>query len=51
MSLPIVINSLADEDLVEARGYYESRRAGLGDGFLEQVRAALTLIRAWFKPG
>lgn len=34
MSLPLVINPLAEMDLAEARDWYEHRRTGLGDEFL-----------------
>ncbi|MBY0228444.1 MAG: type II toxin-antitoxin system RelE/ParE family toxin [Gemmataceae bacterium] len=44
MSLPIVINPIAGEDLDEAQGYYESRRAGLGDDSVERVNETLARI-------
>ena len=44
MSLPIVINPVADEDLDAAQAYYEGQRAGLGDDFVERVRETMTRI-------
>lgn len=40
MSLPIVINPLAADDLDEIRTHYEGLRAGLGDDFMDRVRDA-----------
>ena len=37
MSLPIVLRPEAQRDLLEARDWYEQRRAGLGEAFAERV--------------
>jgi plasmid stabilization system protein ParE len=43
---PPVLRPAAAADVEEAWRWYEARRAGLGDEFLEAVRAALESIRA-----
>jgi plasmid stabilization system protein ParE len=45
MSLPIVINPVAEEDLAEAQRFYNGRRPGLGADFLLCVEEALDAIR------
>ncbi len=47
MSLPVVVNPLAEEDIEEARAYYEARRVGLGDDFMERMREAVSHISAF----
>ncbi len=42
----MIIRPEAEADLADARAYYESRRAGLGDEFLRAVRAALVRIES-----
>ena len=44
MSLPLVFRPEVQEDLDEAWAWYEKQRAGLGDEFLEEVRATLHRI-------
>lgn len=45
MSLPRVVNPLAEADLDEARAWYEAQRPGLGDAFLENVEEAFDRLR------
>lgn len=45
MSRAFIIRPEAEEDLAEARRWYEGRREGLGDEFLEQVDAAFERVR------
>ena len=45
MSLPIVLRAEAQTDLLEARGWYEQQRPGLGDAFVEAVDQILTRIQ------
>jgi plasmid stabilization system protein ParE len=45
MSLPLIITPEAEEDLAEAKAWYERRRPGLGDEFIERVEEALERIR------
>src|SRR5262245_47674472 len=45
MSLPLIISPEAEADIAEAKGWYERRRAGLGERFLLCVEAALDQIR------
>jgi plasmid stabilization system protein ParE len=45
MSLPLLITPEAEEDLADARTWYERRREGLGDRFVLSVEAALDRIR------
>jgi plasmid stabilization system protein ParE len=37
MTLPVTFRPDADADLVEARDWYEQKRAGLGDEFVDRV--------------
>jgi hypothetical protein len=46
MSLPLVISPEAEEDLVEAKLWYDNQRSGLGDGFVRRVDEVLKLIQA-----
>src|SRR5688572_14540828 len=51
---PVKYHRLAESELVESALYYESRRAFLGESFLDLVDAALVGIQsnpAWGKPG
>jgi toxin ParE1/3/4 len=45
MNLPLIITPEAEEDLVEAKAWYERKRAGLGEEFVLCVEAALDQIR------
>ncbi len=45
MSLPLLITQEAEEDLADAKVWYERRRAGLGARFVLCVEAALDHIR------
>jgi plasmid stabilization system protein ParE len=40
----VIIRPKAEADLSEARSWYESRRAGLGDELLDEVRRAVGLL-------
>lgn len=44
MSLELLIRPEASEDLSEAFAYYESCMAGLGDQFLDSVKAILDVV-------
>ncbi len=45
MSLPLVVNPEAEEDLADARAWYDRQRAGLGDQLLLCVEEAFDRIR------
>lgn len=45
MSLPIVVNPEAEDDLDQARTWYEEQRPGLGDDFLLCVEQVFDLIQ------
>jgi plasmid stabilization system protein ParE len=45
MSLPLVVSPEADDDLVEAKAWYDGQRLGLGDDFVLRVEEALEVIR------
>jgi len=45
MSRAFVVRPEAEEGLAEARRWYENRREGLGDEFLEQVDVAFDRIQ------
>ena len=45
MSLPLIITPEAEEDLAEAKAWYERKREGLGDEFVLCVEEALDRIR------
>jgi len=40
----IIIRPRAEIDLIEARAWYESKRPGLSDEFLEEIRRVLTVL-------
>ena len=44
MNWRVIIRPNAEADLREARSWYESRRAGLGDELLDEVRRAVRLL-------
>ena len=44
MSWRVIIRPNAEADLSEARAWYESQRAGLGDELLDEVRRAVGLL-------
>lgn len=44
MSLPLIITPEAEEDLADARSWYERKREGLGERFILCVEAALNHI-------
>lgn len=45
MKWAVFIRPAAETDLREARQWYESRRAGLGDEFLDEVNRAINLLQ------
>jgi toxin ParE1/3/4 len=45
MSLPLVVRTEAEEDLVDARDWYERQQPGLGSRFIHHVSAALDRIQ------
>jgi plasmid stabilization system protein ParE len=44
MSLPIIIQPEAEEDIASAYGWYERQQPGLGRRFLDQLTAAFTRV-------
>ena len=44
MNLRVIIRPNAEADLSEAHTWYESRRAGLGDELLDEIRHAVGLL-------
>jgi plasmid stabilization system protein ParE len=46
MSRPLIVNPEAEQDLADAKAWYDGQRDGLGDEFLECVGEALDRIRA-----
>ena len=44
MSWRVIIRPNAEADAREGRSWYESRRAGLGDEFLDEIRRAVRLL-------
>lgn len=47
MILPFRIENEAADELEEAAAWYEQRRSGLGDEFMEAVDDALAFIAQW----
>jgi plasmid stabilization system protein ParE len=45
MSLPLIITEEAEEDLADAKAWYDRQRQGLGERFVLCVEAALDQIR------
>lgn len=45
MSRAFIVRPEAEDDLANARAWYEGRQAGLGDEFIEQVDAAFARIQ------
>ena len=45
MTLPLIITPEAEEDLAEAKAWYDRKREGLGEEFVLCVEAALDHIR------
>ena len=43
----VIVRPKAEVDLQEARTWYESQRAGLGDEFLVEIRAAIRVLEAY----
>lgn len=46
MSYPLIFHPNVDDDLYEARAFYESRQVGLGDRFLATVRRVQSRVAA-----
>jgi plasmid stabilization system protein ParE len=46
VSLPVTLRLEASRDAEEARDYFDARQAGLGQAFLDQLKAALARISA-----
>jgi hypothetical protein len=46
VSWRVIIRPNAEADLQEARSWYESRRAGLGDELLDEIRRAVRFLEA-----
>lgn len=44
MSLPVIVRSLAERDLLEAQRWYDQRQAGLGGEFRASVDEILLLL-------
>jgi toxin ParE1/3/4 len=45
MNLPLIITPEAEDDIAEAKSWYDRKRSGLGDSFLLSVEEALDRIR------
>ncbi|QDV34464.1 type II toxin-antitoxin system RelE/ParE family toxin [Tautonia plasticadhaerens] len=45
MNLPLIVNPEAEADLADAWAWYDGRRAGLGDVFLERVEEVFARIQ------
>ena len=45
MRLPIFLRPEATQDVVDARHYYETRREGLGEAFLDRLNDVLARIQ------
>lgn len=46
MNWRVIIRPNAEADLREAQAWYESRRVGLGEQFLEEIRNAVRLLES-----
>jgi hypothetical protein len=44
VTIPLIVQSEAEADLAAAFGWYETRQAGLGHEFLDEVSHAFTRI-------
>lgn len=44
MRLPVTIRPEAEKDIEEAANWYEQRREGLGDAFLDEIQNVLVAI-------
>jgi plasmid stabilization system protein ParE len=51
MTLPLIITPEAEEDLADAKTWYQRKRKGLGDEFILCVEEALDRIRLFPKSG
>ena len=51
MSLPFRLHPLAEDDLVAAWSWYEEQVPGLGDRFLDAVRATIDAATEWPSSG
>jgi plasmid stabilization system protein ParE len=51
MTLPLTITPEAEEDIAEAKSWYQRKRKGLGDEFILCVEEALDRIRLFPKSG
>jgi len=45
LNLPLILNPEADADLADAKAWYDSQRAGLGDELLDCVGETLDRVR------
>lgn len=51
MALEVVLHPLAEDDIIQAREWYEARLSGLGDRFVAAVRLALRQAAQWPNAG
>lgn len=51
MTLPVRFHPLAEADLAEAWSWYEAQQPGLGDRFMNAIRAALDMVAQWPNSG
>lgn len=51
MTLPFRLHPCAEDDLVEAWQWYETRESGLGDRFLAIVHATIAQVADWPNTG
>lgn len=49
--LPVVFETAAQIELTEAKEWYDSRRPGLGDEFLDEAQRITKLVRAYPRAG
>jgi toxin ParE1/3/4 len=47
MSVPLIVRPEAEQDMAEARDWYEAQRVGLGDEFLTAVDDVFARIRTF----
>lgn len=51
MSLPFLLHSLAESDVVSGWKWYEEQQPGLGDRFVAAVAAAIASVCRWPNAG
>lgn len=46
MTLPIIFRPEADDDVIEARDWYERKQSGLGDQFSDALEDVIAIIKS-----